>query len=73
LLGVLLELLAVALDLALQAADGLRVEVLRALLGELLELLLKVQALGHYIHSPFAASFAAGPAIAGPTGNPAVY
>ena len=33
LLGVLLELLAVVLDLALQAANGLRVEVLGALLG----------------------------------------
>src|SRR5215213_4950012 len=49
LLGVLLELLAVVLDLGLQAADRLRVEVLRTLLGELLKLLLKVQALGHRV------------------------
>ena len=47
LLGVLLELFTVVLDLALQAANGPRVEVLRALLRQLLELLLKVQALGH--------------------------
>jgi hypothetical protein len=49
LLRVLLELLAVVLDLALQATNRLRVEVLRALLRQLLELLLKVQSLAHAV------------------------
>jgi hypothetical protein len=40
LLGVLLELLTVVLDLTFQAANGLRVEVPRALLGQLFDLLL---------------------------------
>jgi hypothetical protein len=40
LFGVLLELLTVVLDLTFQAANGLRVEVPRALLGQLFDLLL---------------------------------
>ena len=70
LLGVLLELLAVVLDLALQAAYGLRVEVPGALLGRAARSAAEGSSPGSYcVLSLFVVLFGAGPIAADPTDN----
>ena len=74
LLGVLLELLPVVLDLALQAADGLRVEVPQRSAETAAGFAAEGSSLGSCCAlSLFAVSFAAGTTGADPTDNFAIY